>query len=673
MAQKNLTRLNVALTMTTGAFTRSTQSAISAASAMGERMKGAILGPIGAVTGALSTGAFVVAVRAAAQRIDELAKSADRLGVSTQSLAGFRYAAEQTGVSIELVEQSMTKLQVRVEQAAAGNKQAADSLAALGLSVADLAKLPADQQMAKVADALNGLGTQGQRASAAVALFGEQGTKMAGMLAMGSAGLQKATTDAEKMGLALSRVDAAKVEESNLALGRIAKVIEGAMNVAAVKLSPIITAIANEMTRASTNTQGFGSVMDSVIRGGVAVVGFLANAWAGLEIVFRTVRIAAYTLGKGFVDLGNILVADAQRIGIFFGRAWDFVRASGEALWAALKAGWAAAKVPIADFVQFTGTQISSMLRILSEGVMRFDAQAGAAILTAANNVQVSVGAMGASARQELDRTSADVSKATAQVGASFSAMFEDYKVSGSQAMQDLSAAMQATIEEDMSAIEDMMNSSTPWQQLEDRVAYEQAAAQQRAEARAAEVEAARAHSGQMFEIEDKGLQQVRFGWLEHYDWLKASGSANTQQALNASSNFFGNLAALQQSHSKKARAIGEAAARAKIVTDTASAAMAAYASLAGIPIVGPALGAAAAAAAVAAGAVQLGNVGKNSIGGTSNMGTPGDAGSSMGPAASKPTQTLVLQGEMFSAESLMKIFDQAKEQGFQIEGIRRA
>lgn len=674
MAQKNLTRLNVALTMTTGAFQRSTQSAISAAASMGERMKGAILGPIGLVTSALSAGAFVASVRAAAQRIDELAKSADRLGISTQSLAGFRLAADQTGVAVDAMEQAMGKLQVTVAKAAGGSKEAAAALSAVGLSAAQLANLSVDQQMARVADGINALGSSSQRAAASVALFGESGGKLQGLLALGSGGLEKAARDAEAMGLALSRVDAAKVEEANQSLGRISKLIEGAMNAAAVQFSPIVTMIANDFQKAATNAGGFGRIMENVVSVGVNVVGFLANSWAGLEIVFRSVRIGVWTLAQGFVDAGNILVADAQRIGMFFGRAWDFIRDSGEALWAALRAGWSAAKVPIADFVQFAGSQIAALLRTMAEATMRFDVQAGTAILNAANKVQVSIGSMGADARIELDKNLAGVSTATAKAGASFSAMFDDYRVSGSEALSDLSASMQAVIEEDMAAIEDMVNSSTPWQQLEDRVAYEKAAAETRAQARANEVAAAQAHSSQMFEIEDQGLQQMRFGWYEHYNWLQNSGANNTRQALSASSTFFGNLAALQQSHNKRAKAIGEAAAKAKIVTDTAQAAMAAYASLAGIPIVGPALGAAAAAAAVAAGAVQLSNVGKDSIGGGApGLGSVGDTGSSLSQQASRPSQTLVLQGEMFSADSLARIFEQAKEQGYVIEGVRRA
>jgi hypothetical protein len=68
-------------------------------------------------------------------------------------------------------------------------------------------------------------------------------------------------------------------------------------------------------------------------------------------------------------------------------------------------------------------------------------------------------------------------------------------------------------------------------------------------------------------------------------------------------------LAKMQDSKHKELAAIGKAAAIVNIGIDTARGAIAAYTSLAGIPIVGPALGAVAAAALVAYGAEQVSRV----------------------------------------------------------------
>jgi tape measure domain-containing protein len=75
---------------------------------------------------------------------------------------------------------------------------------------------------------------------------------------------------------------------------------------------------------------------------------------------------------------------------------------------------------------------------------------------------------------------------------------------------------------------------------------------------------------------------------------------------LNAANSFFGNLAQLQKSGNKKMAAVGKAAAIAQAMISTYQSATSAYAAMALIPYVGPALGAAAAAAAIAAGLANV-------------------------------------------------------------------
>ncbi len=94
---------------------------------------------------------------------------------------------------------------------------------------------------------------------------------------------------------------------------------------------------------------------------------------------------------------------------------------------------------------------------------------------------------------------------------------------------------------------------------------------------------------------------------------------------------------------------------------------------MASIPFIGPALGIAAAAAAVLAGSIQLANVDKSdsgSVGGAPANTSTTNIGGIAGPAQNG--QTLILQGDSFSAVSLVQLFDQAKERGIVIQGVRR-
>lgn len=86
-------------------------------------------------------------------------------------------------------------------------------------------------------------------------------------------------------------------------------------------------------------------------------------------------------------------------------------------------------------------------------------------------------------------------------------------------------------------------------------------------------------------------------------------------QQLNTASNFFGQLSGLQKSKNKELAAIGKAAAITQAVINTYQSATAAYAAMASIPYVGPALGAAAAAAAIAAGMANVAQIRSQSTG----------------------------------------------------------
>jgi TP901 family phage tail tape measure protein len=87
-------------------------------------------------------------------------------------------------------------------------------------------------------------------------------------------------------------------------------------------------------------------------------------------------------------------------------------------------------------------------------------------------------------------------------------------------------------------------------------------------------------------------------------------------KAVRTTENAANQLVQLQNSKNKTLKAIGKKAAIAQIAIDTARGAVAAYTSLSGIPLVGPALGAAAAAALIAYGAERTQQVNSAQRGG---------------------------------------------------------
>jgi tape measure domain-containing protein len=122
---------------------------------------------------------------------------------------------------------------------------------------------------------------------------------------------------------------------------------------------------------------------------------------------------------------------------------------------------------------------------------------------------------------------------------------------------------------------------------------------------------------GTDFEFQAKASEELyaRIAEMRKLDLLNEQETSNAkmriwqaeqQNKLGLATTFFDNFIGLQRSENKEVAAIGKAAAIANATITTYQAANAAYAAMAGIPVVGPALGAAAAAAAIASGIVNI-------------------------------------------------------------------
>jgi hypothetical protein len=141
---------------------------------------------------------------------------------------------------------------------------------------------------------------------------------------------------------------------------------------------------------------------------------------------------------------------------------------------------------------------------------------------------------------------------------------------------------------------------------------------------------------------------------------------------MQSTSAFLGQMSALMNSNSRKLFEVGKAAAIGETVVNTYRAATGAYAALAGIPIIGPVLGAAAAAAAVAAGVANVQRIKSTPFGGgggsvsASQVATPGQgpfataggAPTPATPAAQRPAAqiSVTLSGSWFSAEDVRRL-----------------
>jgi hypothetical protein len=257
-----------------------------------KKISGAVFNMKSALVGAVGTAGFGALIKSSINAGDELAKTADKLGVTTTALSGLRHAAELTGVSTGTMDMAMQRFTRRAAEAAQGTGEAKGALQELGINAEDLINLPLDQQMSVVADSMAGVQKQSDKVRLAMKLFDSEGVALVNTLGGGSAALEKMTSEAEQLGITLSRTDTAQMEAANDSLTRLKAVFTGLTNQLSVAFAPIITFVADGFRQAALDSTDFGNIGQKVANTVVKAFGFVRNVVHQLQIFFLSAKVS---------------------------------------------------------------------------------------------------------------------------------------------------------------------------------------------------------------------------------------------------------------------------------------------------------------------------------------------------------------------------------------------
>jgi hypothetical protein len=106
-------------------------------------------------------------------------------GVAVDKLMELQLAFEQAGMSANDVQPVLAKLQRNIAEAATGSIEAATKFALMGISIEEIQGLSADEQLAKVGNAISKIENPTQRAAMAMEVFGKSGAKLLALFAAG--------------------------------------------------------------------------------------------------------------------------------------------------------------------------------------------------------------------------------------------------------------------------------------------------------------------------------------------------------------------------------------------------------------------------------------------------------------------------------------------------------
>ena len=244
----------------------------------------------GAAAAAAAAVAGAAIYKSTSRTIDQLAKTSDRLGIATDRLSELRFAAEQTGVAANTLDMGLQRMTRRISEAAQGAGEAKDAIKELGLDAQALARMSPDQQFRQIAEAMQGVSNQGDRVRLAMRLFDSEGVALVNTLKGGTEALDAFAQEAQDLGISLDRISAAKVEAANDAMNRVQAAASGAAQAFTIELAPIVEALSNEFTNLAKQSGGMTEAMRSGIDKVVTVVGVVANAFRGWQLIIAGLR-----------------------------------------------------------------------------------------------------------------------------------------------------------------------------------------------------------------------------------------------------------------------------------------------------------------------------------------------------------------------------------------------
>lgn len=262
-----------------------------------QAVAGKVINLKNALVGLVGAAGFGALIKQGLATGDQLAKTADKIGVTTEALSGLRFAAELTGVSAGTMDMAMQRLTRRVSEAANGTGEAVGALLELGINAKELEQLPLDQQMNVIADSMKNVESQSDKVRLAMKLFDSEGVALVNTLAGGSSGLMDMAAQAEHLGLTLTRVDTAQIEQANDSITKAKGVFTGLTNQLTVAFAPVIETIANLFRQSALDSADFGNTGQRVADAVVKAFANVRGALHGISLFVKTVQLAFTRLG----------------------------------------------------------------------------------------------------------------------------------------------------------------------------------------------------------------------------------------------------------------------------------------------------------------------------------------------------------------------------------------
>ncbi len=247
--------------------------------------------------------------------LTEIERTATQLGISTEKVQEFTYAAKSLGLESGQLLNLMGRLQISQQGAAGGSKQGAEAFKAIGVSAKDANGhfKTADELFLDVAEGISKQTDASKQAAIATQLFGRQGRTLLPFLKEGREGAEKLRERFKRLGGGFGGDTIKKAKEFEETMADMGLAMAGVKNKILAWLLPAITKLNDVVTK---TIAFFGEVIkdSNLLQLALAALGVYATAFA---VKMAIANAPLLLMVAGFLAL--LLVID-DVIGLFQGK-----------------------------------------------------------------------------------------------------------------------------------------------------------------------------------------------------------------------------------------------------------------------------------------------------------------------------------------------------------------
>ena len=192
---------------------------------------------------------FQVLARASAAWGAQIAETADTSGVAAEQLQALARVAQGDGIAFEALATTLNRFNNRIGKAAAGSREFAQAFQELGLDARELAGLPLDEALIRIADGLDNVKTAADRVRVLRVVGGLSAAQLVPILqdgGEGAGGLREQLEAAREFGVA-TREQADALKTLDQAYTDVADTIKTFGRLLTAEIAPFLTSTLNRI------------------------------------------------------------------------------------------------------------------------------------------------------------------------------------------------------------------------------------------------------------------------------------------------------------------------------------------------------------------------------------------------------------------------------------------